>query len=66
MTKRIISAVILVLVFIPFIIVGELPFNIFMTVLSILGLYELLRVRETKKKFPTILKIFAYDDNEDK
>ena len=60
MTNRIISAVILVLVFIPFIIVGELPFTIFMTVLSILGLYELLRVRETKKKFPTILKIFAY------
>ena len=31
-----------------------------MSVLSILGLYELLKVRETKKKFPIILKIFAY------
>lgn len=60
MTKRVISAIILVLVFVPFIIVGELPFTIFMTVLSVLGLYELLRVRETKKKFPLILKIFAY------
>ena len=45
MTKKIISAIILVLVFVPFIIVGELPFTIFMSVLSIAGLYELLRVR---------------------
>lgn len=60
MTKRIISAIILVLVFVPFIIVGELPFTIFMSVLSIFGLYELLKVRETKKKFPLVLKIFAY------
>ena len=60
MTKRVISAIILVLLFVPFIIIGELPFTIFMTVLSILGLYELLRVRETKKKFPLLLKIFAY------
>jgi phosphatidate cytidylyltransferase len=31
-----------------------------MSVLSIAGLYELLRVRESRKKFPTILKVFAY------
>ena len=59
MTKRIISAIILVLIFVPFIIVGELPFTILMSVLSILGLYELLKVRETKKKFPLVLKICA-------
>ena len=45
--------------FIPFLIIGELPFAIFMSVLSIAGLYELLRVRESRKKFPIILKIFA-------
>lgn len=60
MTKRVISAVILVLIFVPFLIIGELPFTIFMSILSIFGLYELLKVRETKKKFPIILKIFAY------
>lgn len=60
MTKRVISAIVLVLVFVPFIIVGELPFTVLMSVLSILGLYELLKVRETKKKFPIVLKIFAY------
>lgn len=60
MTKRVISAVILVLIFVPFLIIGELPFTIFMSVLSIFGLYELLKVHETKKKFPIVLKIFAY------
>lgn len=60
MTKRIVSAIILVLIFVPLIIVGELPFTILMTVLSILGLYEIIKVRETKKKFPLVLKIFAY------
>ena len=60
MTKRVISAIVLVLVFVPFMVVGELPFTIFMSVLSILGLYELLKVRESKKKFPVVLKIFAY------
>lgn len=60
MKKRIISAILIIAIFIPFLIIGELPFAIFMSVLSIAGLYELLRVRETRKKFPIILKIFAY------
>ena len=60
MTKRVISAIILVAVFLPFLIIGELPFAIFMTGLSLLGLYELLKVHETKKKFPMVLKVCAY------
>ncbi len=60
MKKRIISAIVIVAVFLPFLIIGELPFAIFMSVLSVFGLYELLRVRESKKKFPLVLKIFAY------
>ena len=60
MKVRVLSAILIVAVFIPFLIIGELPFAIFMSVLSIAGLYELLRVRESRKKFPIILKIFAY------
>lgn len=60
MTKRILGAVILVAIFVPFLIIGELPFTILMSVLSLFGLYELLKVRESKKKFPIVLKIFAY------
>ena len=60
MKSRILSAVLIVAVFIPLLIIGELPFAIFMTVLSVVGLYELIRVRESKKEFPYFLKAFAY------
>ena len=41
-------------------IIGELPFAILMGVLGMCGFYELMRVRETKKKFPFVLKLIAY------
>ena len=60
MKTRILSAILIVAIFLPFLIVGELPFAIFMSVLSVFGLYELFKVREKKQKFPMVLKIFAY------
>ena len=60
MKQRIISAVIMAVIFIPFLIIGELPFTIFMAALAVLGLYELIDVRETKKEFPLLLKIFGF------
>lgn len=60
MKKRVISAIVVVAIFIPFLIIGELPFAVFMSALSIAGLYELLRVRESRKEFPLLLKIFAF------
>ena len=60
MKKRVISAIIIVAIFIPFLIIGELPFAILMGVLGMCGFYELMRVRETKKKFPFVLKLIAY------
>ena len=60
MKTRVISAIIMIAIFIPILVIGELPFAILMSALGICGLYELIKVRETKKKFPTLLKIFAY------
>ena len=60
MKTRIIGAIIILLVFIPFLVIGELPFAIFMAVMGIFSLYELLKVRENEKKFPTVLKVIAY------
>jgi len=60
MKKRIISAILIVAVFLPFLIMGELPFAIFMCVLGVMGLYELLKARESRKKFPFWLKGIAY------
>ena len=60
MKTRVISAALMVAIFIPFLLMGGLPFNIFMAVVSAFGLHELIKVRETRKKFPQVLKIFAY------
>lgn len=60
MTKRVISAIVMVLVFVPFLIMGGVPFAVLMAVLSLMGLYELLHIRETKKDFPKFMKLVAY------
>lgn len=60
MKTRVISAIIMIAVFVPLLIIGDLPFAILMAALAVCGLYELIKVRETKKKFPFILKLFAY------
>lgn len=61
MTKRVVSAIIMVLLFIPFLVIGGTPFIILMSVLGVLGLYELLKIRgEAKKKFPVFMRIIAY------
>jgi phosphatidate cytidylyltransferase len=60
MKTRIISAAVLILVFLPFLFIGGLPFTVFVSILSVLGLHELLKVRESRKEFPFLLKIFAY------
>ena len=54
MKVRVISAIIMIAVFVPFLIIGEIPFAILMGVLGVCGLYELMRVRESKKKFPIV------------
>lgn len=60
MKTRVLSAILVVAVFVPFLLIGDYPFAIFMSVLSMAGLYELLNVRESKKKFPLLLKVCAY------
>ncbi len=60
MKLRIISAILLVVIFVPFLLIGELPFAIFMAILGVAGLYELIKVRESRNKFPALLKFFAY------
>ena len=60
MKTRVLSAIVIIAIFVPFLIVGGYPFAGLVTILSLLGLYELLKVRESRKKFPTLLKIVAY------
>lgn len=61
MTKRVASAIVMVLIFVPFLIMGGIPFTILMAVLGVLGLYELLKIRgDVKKKFPVVMRLLAY------
>lgn len=61
MTKRVVSAIVMVLIFVPFLIMGGIPFIILMAVLGVLGLYELLKIRgDVKKKFPVVMRLLAY------
>ncbi len=60
MKTRILSAIVMLAISIPLLIIGKLPFAIFVTLLGVCGLFELLHVREEKKKIPFLLKIFAY------
>ncbi len=60
MKTRVLSAILIVAVFIPFFILGGVPFLVFMSILGLFGFYELLKVRESKKKFPVWLKVIAY------
>lgn len=60
MKERILSAIVMAIILIPILLIGGDLFSYFMATLSVVGLYELLTIRETKKEFPFILKIFAY------
>ena len=60
MKKRIISAIIMILIFVPLLLIGDIFFAIFMTILSLMAMYELMNIREKEKKFPNWIKFFAY------
>ena len=60
MKTRVASAFLIVLIFVPLLLIGGMAFAIFMTILATLGLYELIHIRESKKEFPFLMKLFAY------
>ena len=60
MKVRIISALIVIGVFLPFLLIGGISFAVLMSLLAFMCIYELLKARETKKPFPKLLKLIAY------
>ena len=60
MKKRVLSAIIMVAIFVPILLIGGKVFAIFMTILALMGLYELIHIRESRKEFPFLIKLFAY------
>lgn len=61
MKKRIISAVIMLAISIPLLIIGGNPFLIFMGMIGCCGLYELIKLREKDDyKLPFLIKVISY------
>lgn len=59
MKQRLITAGIMCIIFIPLIIIGKLPFEIAVAILSCLGVKELIDRKEKDTKIPLIIKIFS-------
>ena len=58
--KRIISAIIMLIIVVPLLIIGGFPFRLAVSILSVFSLYEIFKVREKEKQIPLVLKIFGY------
>ena len=56
MKQRIISAVVLLAIFIPILLIGKTPYAILMAVLAWMGLYELLKARKKKNRIILLKK----------
>lgn len=60
MTKRVISAIVALLIFIPIIMTGGIVFNIAVYLVALLGLREFLNARNKKKELPFFINVIAY------
>ena len=60
MTTKVISSIIMIIVLIPIVILGGLPYNLLALLIALGGFYELIKLRERKKEIPFIVKIIAY------
>lgn len=60
MRLRIISAVIMLLVFIPLLLIGGIPFAGLMLLISLVGLHELFKVKRKQREVPFLMEMFGY------
>lgn len=60
MKKRIISAIVMVLIFVPILIKGDIWFTGLMSICALFCLYELINVRDKKNSIPIYMKVISY------
>lgn len=60
MKKRVISAVVALLILVPIFYVGGIIFDLAVIALALLGLREFLKVKETKKQIPSFISFISY------
>lgn len=59
MKKRVLSAMVLLAIFIPLILIGGIPFKIGLAIVSILTFKEVIDLRKKEKDFPSLIKILG-------
>ncbi len=60
MIQRTISAIVALLIIVPLFLIGGISFTITIYILSILGLWEFLRMMESKKELPIFISFISY------
>lgn len=60
MKKRVVSAIVALLIAVPIIYKGGMIFNIAIYILSLLGLKEFLDIKTTKKELPSFIRFISY------
>lgn len=60
MKKRVISAIVALLIFIPIFVIGGALYDLAFIILALLGLHEFLKIREEKKEFPVFISFISY------
>ena len=56
MKKRVISAIVALIIVVPIILIGGYAYYIGVGIISVVGFHELLKVREEEKKIPMVMK----------
>ena len=59
MKKRVISAIVALIIAVPIVILGGIPYYVGVGILGLIGYYELLRVRENEKKISIFVKVLS-------
>ena len=60
MKLRIISALVMLLIFVPLLLTGGMPFAMLMLIISLIGLHELFKVKRKQKEVPVLIEMFGY------
>ena len=60
MKIRVISAILMLLIFIPLLAIGGVPFALLMLAISLIGLHEIFKVKRKQKEFPFLMEMFGY------
>ena len=60
MKQRVISAVVAIIIVVPLLLLGGIPFAIGIGLLGAVALWELLRLRDKKKPYPMVVKILSF------